>query len=282
MLRARLKHEIALPQLRLDQIPALAAVAFQTAGIRLDENKLDFMQNRLVQRVLDSQAGSFRCYIDLLGSDANERQAFVECLTVHTTSFFRDQAQYNWLRDTVLPELIQHSSNIVLWSAACSTGQEGWTSLIVTDEFRRQHGKFFNCQLIGTDVSTAVVKEASRAVYLQNELDDVSNEVRHRYFLRARNQDGRYRISPELRSNADWRVANLTTGDGLRGISADVAFLRNVLIYFSRPTQREVVDRVVNNIRPGGYLFTGHSETGFKHPDLVAVHPSIYKKVQAS
>lgn len=281
MLQARLNHRAALPQLRQDQIPALAAVAFNEAGIRLDDSKLDFLQARLLPRVMDSQAGSFRIYAERLTHDPEERQKFIESLTVHTTSFFRDRSQYNWLLNSALPELSQHRANISLWSAACSTGQEGWTSLMVAEHYRRTCGRSFTHRLIGTDISTAVLKHAARAVYQADDIDTIEPEYRKSYLLQARNRDGRYRICPSLRSNAEWRLGNLATGAGLQGIAVDVAFLRNVLIYFDSQTQKEVVNRVVNGIRPGGYLLTGHSETGFKHPNLVAVQPSIFQKVKS-
>jgi chemotaxis protein methyltransferase CheR len=282
MQRAHLYQENALPQLRPDQIPALAAVAYQAAGIRLDAGKLDFLQTRLFQRVLDSKAFTFRAYIDLLEGDEEERQTFVEALTVHTTSFFRESAQYDWLLSTGLPEMTLRGTNIVIWSAACSTGQEGWTSLMVAEAYRRDTGRNFTCRLIGTDISKAVLEKAERAIYQQQDVDNIATKTIAAYFLRARNQDGRYRIVPALRRSAEWRWGNLATGKGMAGIQANVAFLRNVLIYFDSATKDRVVDRVVRGIRPGGYLLTGHSETGFKHPDLVTVGPSIYQKERGS
>jgi len=270
------------PQLRPDQVPAIAEVAFAEAGLRFDEAKLDFLQARLAQRVLHSRAGSFRSYIDLIERDDKERQHFVEALTVHTTSFFREDAQYNWLRDFGLPELTQRKNDILFWSAACSTGQEGWTGLMVAEVYRTASGQNFTCRLIGTDISTSVLAQAARAVYCQQDMNSVSASYRNAYFLQARNRDGRFRIVPELRSRADWQQGNLVSGVGLSGIKADVAFLRNVLIYFNSETKTKVINRVVDGIRPGGFLLTGHSETGFKHPDLTAVQPSIYQKASGS
>jgi len=265
--------------LRPDQVPALAAVAFAEAGLRFDEGKLGFLQARLSQSVLDSGSGSFRAYIDLLDRNAAERQRFVEALTVHTTSFFRDKGQYEWMHSFALPALTLHRTNIVLWSAACSSGQEGWTSLMVTEAYRRESGKSFTYHLIGTDISTAVLDQASQGVYCQQDIDTVAENYRLAYFLQARKRDGRYRISSTLRQNAEWRHGNLITGDGMAGIAADIAFLRNVLIYFDAKTKAKVIEKVIQKIRPGGYLLTGHSDTGLKHPDLTAVQPSIFQKV---
>lgn len=266
--------------LRKDQIAAIAAIAFSEAGIRIGADKLDFLQARLARNVRSSGVASFRAYIDRVQRDAVERQKFVESLTVHTTSFFREAAQFDWLLSSGLPTITQERREVILWSAACSSGQEGWTSLMVADRYRQTSGRSFNIRLIGTDVSAAIIRTAERAVYPDQEIQSLPREVRSTFFMYARNGDGRHRIIPELRRAATWRRGNLATGAGLAGISADVAFLRNVLIYFDAKTQAKVVNRVVNGLRPGGFLFTGHSETGIRHPELALVQPSIYRKAQ--
>jgi len=269
-------------KLREDQIAAIAAIAHREAGINISAGKLDFLQARLARRVADTNMGSFKSYIALVESDTVERQKFVEAITVHTTSFYREEAQYNWLRASALAEITAERRDVVFWSAACSSGQEGWTSLMVADAYRRVSGRHINLRMIGTDVSTAVVKRAARAIYDEQEIQSIPRDVRMTYLLRSRKGDGQHRIVPELRRSAEWRAGNLATGSGIAGITADVAFLRNVLIYFDAKMQAVVVNRVVNGIRPGGFLLTGHSETGFSHPELVAVQPSIYRKVPVS
>ena len=279
---ATARHAAAPLHLRDDHITAFAEIAFSAAGIRLDSGKRDFLQMRLNRRMGTCGIGDYGQYITLLKDSREERQNFVEALTVHTTHFFREDHQYNWLKTEGLPDLIKSQTRVTFWSAACSSGQEGWSTLMTAEEVRRQVGSVFNYNLIGTDVSTAIVAQAAQAVYSTEEVETVPSGLRSRYFLRSRKRDGRYRIAPELRSCAEWRQGNLVTGEGLAGINAHVAFLRNVLIYFSRDTQATVIDRVVRGIRPGGYLLTGHSETGFSHPNLTPIHRSIFQKGTAS
>lgn len=264
--------------LRDDQILVIAKLAMAEAGFRLDTSKREFLQMRLNRRVQATGTGDYAAYLTLLQRDRNERKAFVEALTVHTTSFFREDHQYKWLREQGMPTLIKDHSRLVFWSAAASSGQEGWSSLITAAEYRKTTGPTFNFELIGTDVSEAILAKAAEAVYFADEVNTVPPEVRSQYFLRSRQKDGRFRVIPELRAHAKWHQGNLVSGAGLPGISCHVAFLRNVLIYFDKPTQAVVIDRVVRNIKPGGYLLTGHSETGFSHPDLVPLQPSIFKK----
>ncbi|MEL6211627.1 MAG: CheR family methyltransferase, partial [Pseudomonadota bacterium] len=100
-----------------------------------------------------------------------------------------------------------------------------------------------------------------------------------RWFMTSRSGDGRLRVVPELRQLATWRRASLTDSGSLDGIEADLVFLRNVLIYFSADTRRLVLRNILDRLRPGGILFTGHTETGAARDDrLVAIAPSIYRK----
>ncbi len=266
------------PKLRPDHLAALADLARSEAGIRLTPEKIHFLQTRLARRVTASGSADFSQYIALLKRDKSERVRFTEALTVHTTSFFRENHQYRWLHEEGLPELSKRRSEITFWSAACSTGQEGYTALVVAENYRTAAPNAFRFRLIGTDISTVVIAAAKAAIYPPTDLETVSAKLRQKYFLRARDGSERHRIVPELRKMAEWRQANLVTGTGLAGITADVAFLRNVLIYFDAEIQATVIDRVVHHLRPGGYLLTGHSETGVRHRALTPVQPSIYQK----
>ena len=272
------RASVVLAKLRDDQIASFAALAFQEAGFNLDASKRDFIQTRLDRRLTTTGCGEFDEYIALLHRDRTERQCFVEALTVHTTSFFREDAQYRWLFENGLPEAIRQKTKIQFWSAACSSGEEGWSALMTAESFRRSSGCAFSHALVGTDISTAILAQAARAIYDEEAVLKVPEAKRRLFFMRSKKDDGRRRIIPELRSCATWQQGNLVTGAGLSGIHADFAFLRNVLIYFNRKTQETVIDRVVRHIRPGGYLLTGHSETGFSHPDLDVVGPSIFRR----
>lgn len=278
MSQALRKQPAQPPQLRPDQLGALAKLARAEAGIRLTPEKIHFLQTRLARRVTASGSADFGAYITLLKHDKSERIRFTEALTVHTTSFFRENHQYRWLHEEGLPELTKRRSEIAFWSAACSTGQEGYTALVVAENYRTTAPNPFRFRLTGTDISNVVVATAKAGIYPATDLETVSATLRQKYFLRARDGSERHRVVPELRKMADWRQANLVTGIGLAGVVADVAFLRNVLIYFDADIQATVIDRVVNNIRPGGYLLSGHSETGIRHRSLTAIQPSIYQK----
>jgi chemotaxis protein methyltransferase CheR len=259
-------------------IEAIAQIARKVAGIRLSQENIGFMTRRLPQVIAASGEKTVAAYIQKLNQDPSTVLNFIEALTVHTTSFFREDRQYRWLMDAGLPQLVNDRSALVIWSAACSTGQEGWSAMMVCDQFRKSIPRPLHVKLIGTDISPKVVQAAQKAVYRPEEIEGVPPAYLNTYFMHSRSQDGRVRIVPELRTMADWRVGNLSTGEGLTGIKADVAFLRNVLIYFAADMQAQVINRVAKHLRPGGYLLTGHSETGVQHPDLIPIEPSIYQR----
>ncbi|WP_299815502.1 CheR family methyltransferase [uncultured Jannaschia sp.] len=272
------------PSLRLDDIRHLVVMAKSVTGISLDETRTDFIAGRLGRRLAANGLTDYAEYCRLLKSDMAERVAFGEALTTHTTSFFREKAQYDWLLDEGLAELQDggrtKGRETVFWSAACSTGQEGYSALMTAHAARDGGLRSFEPRLVGTDLSRPVVRRAEQAVYARGETDGIPAELRPRFLLSSKKSTGIYRIVPELRTQSTWRNANLVTGHGLDGIAADVVFLRNVLIYFDAEIRQRVIDNVYRRLRIGGFLMTGHTEASHaRRAGLELVRPSIYRKV---
>lgn len=272
------------PLLRPDDIRHLVGLARTVTGINLDETRTDFLTGRLGRRLAANGLTNYAEYCRLLKSDMVERVAFGEALTTHTTSFFREKAQYDWLLEEGLAEL-QGSDRaggreMVFWSAACSTGQEGYSALMTAHVARDNGLRAIEPRLIGTDLSRPVVHRASQAVYSRAETDGIPSELRPRFLLSSKKAADIYRIVPDLRTRSTWRTANLATGQGLDGIAADVVFLRNVLIYFDAEIRQRVIDNVYRRLRTGGILMTGHTEASHaRREGLELVRPSIYRKV---
>ncbi|RYH00956.1 protein-glutamate O-methyltransferase CheR [Salipiger sp. IMCC34102] len=268
--------------LRPEEVRQLVAMARTVVGITIDTHKTDFLSGRLGRRLVATGAKDYAEYCRLLQSNAAERTAFGEALTTHTTSFFREKAQYDWLLEEGIPALVedQPQREVVIWSAACSTGQEGYSALMVMQQARDRGHRGIAPRLIGTDISRPVVQRAKTAVYSKPEVEGISLELRRRFLLSSKSADDVYRIVPELREQTTWRPANLASGDGLDGISADIVFLRNILIYFDEEIRTRVIDNVFRRLKPGGILMTGHTEASHARRDgLDLVRPSIYRKV---
>lgn len=270
--------------LRPEDVDQLVAMARNVVGITIDARKTDFLTGRLGRRLVANGLTSYADYCRLLRQNAIERVAFGEALTTHTTSFFRERAQYDWLLEEGLAELAGSGPGqreLVVWSAACSTGQEGYTALMVLHQARDRGLRGIRPRLIGTDVSRPVVRRAKTALYSRQEVEGIPVDLRRRFLLSSKSTADVYRIVPELRDQASWRQANLASGEGLDGISADVVFLRNVLIYFDEEIRTRVIDNVYRRLRPGGILMMGHTEASHARRDgLELVRPSIYRKVK--
>ncbi len=263
----------------------LSVVADREAGIQLGPTKAEFVTSRLSRRLISLGFTDYRQYCDLLDSPqcGDEIRVFLEAIATHTTSFFRESGQFDWLLENGFAEMFETGAgkarDLVIWSAACSTGQELYTAMIVADQASRTTAPGLRFSGIGTDLSREVVETAKRAVYARAEVMGVPKEMRPDCLLSSISDDGRYRIVPALRRRTQWRLANLTKPETLSRINADIAFLRNVLIYFDDDTQLQVVKNVVSRLRPGGILMTGHSETAqVRNLSLTPIRPTIYRK----
>jgi chemotaxis protein methyltransferase CheR len=188
---------------------------------------------------------------------ANQRK-IIDALTTNETSWFRDREPFAALTDVVLPELVKSRAStrkVRLWSAASSSGQEAY-SLAITLQEHLPPG--WNYEIMGTDISTEMVKRAETAEYSQVEVNrGLPAAQLVQYFERA---GAHWRITPQLRRNVSFRLMNLTAP--LPAMQPfDVIFLRNVLIYFDVAVKRTVLQNVARLLRPDGWLFLGAAET---------------------
>jgi chemotaxis protein methyltransferase CheR len=267
---------------------AIVTRAEKISGVVVDANKTDFVSLRVGKRLRSLGIADFETYLDHLDSADGEREIrhLVECLTTHTTSFFREKKQYEWLEQEGFDmlEKSRTSSSFLVWSAAASLGAELWSAgMLLMD--RNTSGKApRNWELLGTDISERILRRAGSATYSEDEISGLSPEQQMKFLLRSRrpldrNIKSLFRIVPALRARARFEMANLQEIDQHRPFTADIAFLRNVLIYFSDTSKAQVVDGVVNRLRPQGVLLTGHAEALKPHPRLEMIRPTIYRKI---
>lgn len=276
------------PRLTASEAGLLVAILRDHCGLSIPAENRSFLELRLGRRLRNLGLASFSPYIALLlgAEGATERQFLAESLVTHTTSFFRERAHFDWLNDEGLPALAQQGtgriSDLVVWSAACSTGQELWTAAILLDRACRGPLGRLRWTVVGTDLSRSALRRAQGATYSEEEIAGLPEDWRSDYLLRSsRPVGGRhvFRIIPELRRRAQFHQINLLDPGRMPGITADIIFLRNVLIYFDLPDQGRVIHQLCTRLRRGGYLLTGHSESLVQPPPgLVPVQPSIYRK----
>ena len=259
-------------------------------GIKMPWTKITMVESRLRKRLRSLKLGNFSDYCDFLFSDhgmEKEFKFFIDVITTHKTEFFREPDHFEYLAQRVVPELIAKrgsglSKRLNLWSAASSKGNEAYTIAIVMDEFRRRYpGLNFDYFILATDISVDVLEDAQRAIYNHEEIEPVPLSLRKKYFLRSKDpKKNLVRIVPELRNKVKFRQLNLMDDDFKLREPMDIIFCRNVIIYFDKKTQDNLILRLCNHLRPGGYIFMGHSEvlhcTGIP---LVSAAPAVYRKI---
>ena len=272
------------PTIAAADLALFRRIAAEEAGLAIGDDKTDFLVARLGGQLARLGLPDFAAYARHLARavDPRERRSFVEALTTHTTGFFRERSQYDWLEaegfDTLARIGAGRDRTLVIWSAACSSGQELYSALMLAHA-RLATGRLSAVAGIGTDLSRSILRRGRLGIYSGEEIEGIPLELRRRYLLSARTGPERFRIAPELRSRCRWALANLTLPAELGGIGADLVFLRNVLIYFDAPTRTRVLKAVIARLRRGGVLLTGHSETvDARAFGLAAIRPSIYRK----
>jgi chemotaxis protein methyltransferase CheR len=263
----------------------LRTLIYAQSGINLSVEKKTMLELRLRHRLHALSISSYREYCDYLFSASGQREEIVpllDAVSTNKTDFFREPDHFEYLKAKVLPEMMQGNAGgrpLLAWSAGCSSGEEPYTLAIVLSEYARLHpGLRF--RVLATDLCTTVLEKARLAVFNAEGVAPIPAELRQRYFLRSRDQASKQmRIVPELRDLVEFRRLNFMESDyGLRE-KMDVIFCRNVIIYFDRVTQEQILQKLTCQLAPGGTVFLGHSETlSGLDVSLVSVGPSTYRK----
>ncbi|KQM28636.1 MULTISPECIES: CheR family methyltransferase [unclassified Sphingomonas] len=242
----------------------LSALIFDQTGIKMPATKATMLQGRLQRRLREVGIASLDAYCDHLfdgSADPDEMVHLINAVTTNKTDFFREPGHFDFMTQTALPTLADAGRRrIRAWSAACSTGAEPYTMAMVLDQFAQKSGIDYG--ILATDIDTAVLETARRGIYPAELVEPVPAMLRQRYVATSRDRDSnQVRIVPALRSAIGFARLNLMDARYPVGEPMDIIFCRNVLIYFDKETQERVVRRLCDNLRPGGFLFLGHSES---------------------
>jgi len=249
---------------------------YEAAGITLSPAKKALVAGRLAKRVDSCKAGSYGNYFRLLasGTRPEEVQLAVDLLTTNETYFFREPKHFAVLRELVATER-QAARPFRVWSAASSTGEEAYSVAMVLAEGLPAG----NWEVVGSDISRRVLERARLGHYPMERARHIPPPMLKRYCLKGVGKhSGTLLVSRELRSQVRFEPVNLNAPLPSLG-PFDVVFLRNVMIYFNEETKRQVIGRVLKQIKPAGHLLVGHSESLHGLTDGVkAVSPAVYQK----
>jgi len=265
--------------------PVAAELVEQQARTVLEDMPVAALKVGVLKRVRALGYQDINEYVDRLFDDDHfdvELIHLIDCVTTNKTDFFREPFHFDFLRDTAVPELLRKTRGrpLKIWSAACSTGMEAYTVAIVLDDMQRNGGPSFQFRILGTDISTSVLQLAEEGIYTKEMIAPVPDALSKRYFLSSKDKSrGEVRIVPELRRSVAFMRMNLMDAVYPVDRDVDVIFCRNVLIYFDKPTQSKVVERLCSHLRPGGYLIVGHSESMIQNQSIKIkqVQPTIFK-----
>ena len=258
---------------------ALAQVAYDYAGISLSESKRNLLYSRVSRRLRELKLDSFAEYRVYLDGHPGELESFINSIATNHTKFFREAHHFEHLRSHVVLPFAQGlrtgtSKRLRIWSAGCSSGEEPYTIAVVlkreiTDLAVR------DVKILATDIDTDVLGKASRGAFAANATDDVPSVYKE--FFRP-SGDGKVGVDEDVREAIAFRRLNLMEHWPFRG-PFDAIFCRNVMIYFDAPTKTKLVDRFTQMIRPGGWLYIGHSESLMGTlPGLQSVGRTIYRR----
>ena len=265
----------------------LSSFIYDQCGIKLPPVKRTMIESRLRKRLRILGMASFSEYCDIvITAKGNEMElvTMIDLVTTNKTDFFREPEHFTYLTENVLPEWCdatgpRRSVPFSLWSAGCSTGEEPYTLAMVFSEFASCMPGF-TFEITATDISTRVLDTARTAIYAKERIAPVPMALRRKYLLRSRNPEQEVvRIVPELRQRVTFSRLNFMDRTFDIPQNLDVIFCRNVIIYFDRPTQECLINKFCDCLKPGGYLFMGHSETlnGLDVP-LFSVYPTVYRR----
>ena len=249
-----------------DDFYFLSQLAANNAGINLTDDKRELVYGRVSKRLRHLKIDNFRDYCALLKQNDNtESSHFINSITTNVTSFFRENHHFEHLADKVIPEIIRNNEGMQkprlrIWSAGCSTGEEPYSIAMILRENIKNIDSW-DAKILATDLDSNVLKTASEAIYPASSVEQISAERKKQWMLAGSGEkQDHVKIKTEIRDLVHFKQLNLTESWPIKGMF-DCIFFRNVAIYFKRPTQINIVNRLADHQEHNGTLFVGHSES---------------------
>src|SRR5258708_29817272 len=278
-----------IPELATEEFHLFQTLVLRESGLHLGEKNRAMLVSGLVKGLGELKLRCVSSYYRGVKSDPQELVRLLDCICTNETHFFREPVTFEYLRTRIFPEWLAEADankrrrKLRIWSAACSTGEEPFSlAMALLTYFPAAAG--WDIEILGTDLSTKVLANASAGVWPAERVSDVPAEYQRKFLLRGFGQEqGKIKATDELRSIIRFQRLNLTEEPYGVGGSFDLIFCRNVLIYFQWETKIKVVDALGRYLAPNGYLFLGHAEGLHSVADkLQNVAPKVLRSPRAS
>lgn len=267
------------PSLRDREFRLISGIVYDRCRLNLHKGKKSLVQSRLSKRLRSLGIENFIKYLDYVQENDAEFSTMLDCLTTNHTGFYREPQHFAFLTETVFPGLnLEGRKTIRIWSAGCSSGEEAYSIAIemkkgLSDMERK------DALILATDISTRMLAVARDGVYEMDRLANCPPDVLRSSFTDCGPEKGvLFKVSPEVARHVRFRYLNLVAPWPMKR-PFDVIFCRNVMIYFDKDTQRELIHRFWDTLRPGGILIVGHCESlaSIEH-EFEFLSPTIYAK----
>jgi chemotaxis protein methyltransferase CheR len=262
----------------------ISRLVYDQCGINLTGGKKELVKARLGKRIRGGQFKSFRDYYQHVLNDPSGQELvhLLDSISTNFTFFFREQKHFDYLQSEFLPHLINRKQNtgrkLRFWSAGCSSGEEVY-SLAMTLLEAIDKPLTWDISILGTDISTKALKAAEAGIFHKERVQSLPTERIKKYFLRGdRNWQDYVRVKDQVKKIVQFKRVNLMESFHFKE-PFQCIFCRNVMIYFDKKTQADLVNRFCDCLEETGVLMIGHSEslTGISHP-LYYIRPAIYRK----
>ena len=256
----------------LDHYEYFKSEVYKLTKIDLNCYKEKQMRRRIDTLATKNKAGSYEEYIEMLKSNHDLFDQFVNFLTINVSEFYRNPDQWELLDKTVIPKLIaDHGKTLKIWSAACSTGDEPYSLVMAFSK----HIPLSNIQIIATDIDKQVLAAAQMGLYNEKSIANVPDEFKKKYFTKVGNS---YQISDEIKKCVSFKAHNLLKDP--YPSDCDLILCRNVVIYFTEEAKDEIYRKFFQSLRDKGVLFIGSTEqiTNYKEIGYTRMSSFYFEK----
>lgn len=273
----------AMPELKDAEFRRLSRFIQNNYGIKMPLSKRIVLQGRLQKRLKALSMSNFKEYADYVFSPAGKEEIIhmIDVVSTNKTDFFREPSHFVYMSNNILPALAKEQKfrKVNIWSAGCSSGEEPYTLAMVMSEFcEKNYGMDFG--ILATDISTLMLQQGADAIYREDRIIPVPAFMRNKYLMRSKDQTVKnVRVVKHLRDKIQFRRLNFMDPTYPVNFDFDIIFCRNALIYFERQDQENIIKKLIQHLKPGGYFILGHSET-ITNMDvpLESIGSTIYRK----
>lgn len=245
---------------------------YKELKVNLSAYKPDQLNRRIQTLMNRIGVNSLKEYSKLLKTNYEERQKFLDYITINVTEFFRNPELFSELNKLLKKNILENKSSLKIWSAACSIGCEPYTLAIMLKEIN----PLINHTIVATDIDSTVLKKAEIGIYNENETRNILPVIEKKYFKKL---DTKYYISNDIKKLVTFKKHDLIMDEYEKDF--DLIVCRNVVIYFKNEAKKEIFRKFSNSLKVGGFLFVGATESIYncKEYGLEKESTFIYKKI---